>query len=493
MSEEYRPDYIPEYVPGYEVEPMPDFGPEMIPEASDSGVTKVQEMASKQPVPMDIESEICVLGAMLANKNAVADVIDMLRPEDFYEKAHQEIYRTMVELFRKSQPIDPNTIYAEIREKKLTDLVEMNYVFSLWRDSIVPENVTSYANNVLAKARIRSLIEEANLIRNKAYDGEGSAEEILDFAEQRIFEIAHRHQKKSYLDIKDVLVENIIHIQELENNQGQLPGITTGFKEVDKILGGLQKTNLIILAARPGMGKTSFALNIAQHAAEANHSVLLFSMEMGATELGNRLLSMTSNVEMEHLKMGNISSYEWEAILETQDHYENLNITIDDTSEITILEMKNKCRRLKAEKGLDLVIIDYLQLMSLGMGLNNRVAEITAITRAIKIMAKELDVAVILLSQLNRKAEERTDHKPTLADLRDSGSIEQDADVVIFLKRDEYYTSEDEPAEVSPSHQSVCDVIIAKHRSGPQGTARLAWVGKYTKFANLAVGFDSPM
>ncbi len=445
-----------------------------------------------QPIPpIDIEAEKAVLGAMLKDSDAVMDVIDKLRADDFHEKSHQEIYKVLLELFRKSIAIDLVTVYTALKEKKLSDLVGgMTYLSNLASDAYVSSNATYYADTVIAKARLRSLAEEAERIRSKAYEGGENAEEVLDFAEQRIFEIAQRSQKKAYQDISDVLVQNILQLRNLAQSGGQLPGITTGFTAVDKVLGGLHKTDLIILAARPGMGKTSFALNIAQHAAEAGNSVMIFSMEMSAEQLGARMLSMASNVEMEKLKTGNLELDEWDAVGDSQERFEEMKITIDDTSEMPIIELKNKCRRLKAEKGLDLVIIDYLQLMSLGYNVSNRVGEISAITRAIKILAKELDVAVILLSQLSRKSEERADHKPMLSDLRDSGSIEQDADVVIFLRREDYYEDKDDaPADVNPNIGTTCEVHIAKHRSGPTGTCKLAWVGKYTKFGNLA--YDS--
>ncbi len=442
------------------------------------------EMAAVPPV--DIEAEKAVLGSMMKDADAVSDVIDVLRADDFYEKAHQEIFKVMVDLYRKSIGIDIMTTYSALAELKLAELAGgITYLSKLVNDAIVSSNAKYYAETVLAKSRMRGLIREADAIRSKAFEGGSDAEEVLDFAEQRIFEIAHRSQKKAYLDINDVFVENFKQLQELERNKGQLPGITTGFRDVDKMLSGMHKTDLIVLAARPGMGKTSFALNVAQHAAEAGNSVLIFSMEMPAEQLGTRILSMSASVEMEHMKNGMLTIDEWDALSDAQDGFENLNLTVDDTSTLSILEMKNKCRRLKAEKGLDLVIIDYLQLMSMGNKVENRVQEIAAITRNIKIMAKELDVAVILLSQLSRKS--AAENKlPQLTDLRDSGAIEQDADVVIFLNRDDYFKNGDEPAELTPNVGSTCRVIIAKHRNGPTGYCDLAWVGKYTKFGNLA-------
>lgn len=437
--------------------------------------------------PTDIEAEKAVLGSMIKDSDAVGDVIDRLKAEDFYEKAHQEIYSVIVDLYRKSIGIDMMTVYSALNEKKLTELVGgLTYLSKLVNETIVSSNARYYADTVLAKSRMRQLIREADAIKSRATAGGEEAENILDFAEQRIFEIAERSQRRNYRDINEILVENIKQIQELERNKGQLPGITTGFRDVDRVLGGLHKTDLIILAARPGMGKTSFALNIAQHAAEAGHSVLIFSMEMPGEQLGQRLLSMSANVEMEHIKRGQLSQEEWFALSDAQDNFENLKLTVDDASELSILEMKNKCRRLKKEKGLDLIVIDYLQLMSLGYRADQREKEIAAITRNIKIMAKELDCAIILLSQLSRASEQRADHRPQLSDLRESGAIEQDADVVIFLRREDYYEKEEDAAEVNPGVGRTCDVHIAKHRNGATGLCSLAWVGKYTKFGNLA-------
>lgn len=441
--------------------------------------------------PHDIEAEKAVLGSMLLDQDAVADVIDRLKPEDFYMREHQEIYKAFVEMYRKSINIDLNTANSQLKTRKTAEFVGgLVYLSRLADDAIVPANAKYYAETVLAKSNMRQLIKEADTIRSKAYEGQQPTDEILDFAEQRIFEIAHKSQKHNYTDINEILIENIKQIQELEKNKGAIPGITTGFKDVDKILGGLHKTDLIILAARPGMGKTSFALNIAEGAASAGHSVLIFSMEMSKEQLGQRMLSMAASVDMEHLKNGTVSIEEWESISYAQDSFEDRKLFIDDASQISILEMKNKCRRLKAEQGLDLVVIDYLQLMSLGYGVDNRVNEISAITRNIKILAKELDVAVVLLSQLSREAEKRKDHKPMLSDLRDSGSIEQDADIVIFLKRDDYYDDEDSEVDLTSSAGNTCDVMIAKHRSGQTGTVKLAWIGRYTKFGNLERGGD---
>jgi replicative DNA helicase len=434
--------------------------------------------------PKDIEAEKAVLGSMMQDKDAVSDVIDKLKAEDFYLKEHQEIYKAFVDMYRKSINIDMQTAYSQLSTLKVADLVGgMAYLGKLTSDAIVPSNAKYYADSVLAKSRMRQLIHEADTIKTRAYAEEDDPEEILDFAEQRIYEIAQSSQSKNYVDINDILVENIKTIRELEKSEGALPGITTGFKDVDKLLGGLQKTDLVILAARPGMGKTSFALNLAANAAEAGHSVLIFSMEMSREQLGERMLSMEARVPLETIKRGTMSREDWMSVSAAQDDFDRYTISVDDASSPSILEIKNKCRRHKVEKGLDLVIIDYLQLMSLGYRVEQREKEISALTRAIKILAKELDCAVVLLSQLSRASEQRKEHRPQLSDLRDSGAIEQDADIVIFLRREDYYNDEDEAVDFSGG--GTCEVTIAKHRNGPTGKVTLAWVGRYTKFDNL--------
>lgn len=442
--------------------------------------------------PQDIEAEKAVLGSMMKSQDAVSDVIDRLKADDFYLKEHQQIYQAMIEMYKKSIAIDLMTTYSVLNEKKLLELVGgMSYLSRLVDEAIVSTNAKFYAETVIAKSRMRQLIKAAEEMRSQAYGGGKEAEDILDRAEQRIFEIAHRTQKKNYVNINTVFEENLRQLQELEKNKGQIPGIATGFRDVDNILNGIQKDNLVVLAARPGVGKTSFALNIASNVAAKGKTVLIFSMEMSSEELGQRILSMTASIEMEKMKSGNLSPDEWMALSTAQDDYEDMKLFVDDAAKISILEMKNKCRRLKAEHGLDLVIIDYLQLMSLDRRTENRVNEISEITRSIKILAKELEVPVIMLSQLSRDSEKRSDHRLMLSDLRDSGSIEQDADIVIFLKRENVNEQGgDDPAEVNPNIGNVCDVIVAKHRSGPTGMCSLAWVGKYTKFGNLAHSFD---
>ena len=430
--------------------------------------------------PVDIDAEKAVLGSMLKNQDARADVNAILRAEDFYLKEHQEIFRTMFDMDQKGTGIDITTVYSALKQKKTADMVGgITYVSRLMDEAIVPSNARYYAETVSDKSKMRQLITEAESIRDAAYSSELPPEDILDNAEQRILEIAHKSQRNNYVDVNDVLFENIKQLQEIEQNGGEERGIPTGFRDVDRILGGFQKTDLIILAARPGVGKTAWALNAAEYAASIGKKVMVFSLEMSTRQLGERLLSMTSSVPLENIHKGSLSMEEWEDLSAAQDSFYGLDMVIDESSVITPLEMKNKCRRFKQEKGdLDLVVIDYLQLMSMGgYRIEQREKEIAAITRSIKIMAKELDCAVVLLSQLSRGPEQRGgDHMPKLSDLRDSGAIEQDADVVM----------EEERANIDENTGLTCAVNIAKHRNGPVGIANLTWIPRYVKFGNLA-------
>ena len=440
--------------------------------------------------PVDIDAEKAVLGSMLKNQDARADVNAIIRAEDFYLKEHQEIFRTMFDMDQKGTGIDITTVYSALKQRKTADMVGgITYLSRLMDEAIVPSNARYYAETVSDKSKMRQLITEAEAIRDAAYSSELPPEDILDNAEQRILEIAHKSQRNNYIDVNDVLFENIKQLQEIEQNGGEERGIPTGFRDVDRILGGFQKTDLIILAARPGVGKTAWALNAAEYAASIGKKVMVFSLEMSTRQLGERLLSMTSSVPLENIHKGSLSMEEWEDLSAAQDSFYGLDMVIDESSVITPLEMKNKCRRFKQEKGdLDLVVIDYLQLMSMGgYRIEQREKEIAAITRSIKIMAKELDCAVVLLSQLSRGPEQRGgDHMPKLSDLRDSGAIEQDADVVIFLKRDDYYSSEEERANIDENTGLTCAVNIAKHRNGPVGITNLTWIPRYVKFGNLA-------
>lgn len=440
--------------------------------------------------PKDIEAEMAILGAMLKSQDARMDVNGILHAEDFYLKEHQEIYRTMLDMEQRSVGIDITTVYSALKHRKTADMIGgITYLSRLMDDAIVVSNAKYYADIVINKSRMRQLIAESERIRESAYSDELPAEDILDHAEQTILEIAQKSQKSQYEDVNDVLFENIKEIQLLEKTGGKTDGIDTGYRDVDYILQGLHKSDLVILAARPGVGKTAWALNVATNAVMEGKTCMIFSLEMSDLQLGERLLSMSSSVELTKIRAGDLTADEWDNLSAAKDSFYMKNMVIDDTSSITPMEIKNKCRRYKQEKGsLDLVVIDYLQLMSMGgYRVEQREKEIGAMTRALKIMAKELDCAVLLLSQLSRGPEQRGgDHMPKLSDLRDSGSIEQDADIVIFLKREDYYMETDERAETEGNAGLTCIVNIAKHRAGPTGQATLAWLPKYVKFGNLA-------
>lgn len=438
-------------------------------------------MVEKIP-PHNAEAEKSVLGAALLSKDALADVIDVVSADDFYDAAHKEIFTVMVELFRNNVSVDIITVCDELKKRKSLEMTGGRvYIATLSSLAPATANAAEYAKIVAEKASLRQLIKTSEDIREKGYEGSMDASDILDYAEKGIFEIAQKRQSSDYAPIKEVLLENVAMIDKAIQTQGQVVGLSTGFKRLDEITSGLQKSDLVIIAARPAMGKTAFALNIAQNAAiKSGASVLMFSLEMSKAQLGQRLLSMESRVEMQKLKTGNIERNDWDRINMALDSLSKTNIHIDDTPGVGVLEMKNKCRRLKSEKGLDLVVIDYLQLMKADGKSDSRQQEISTLSRYLKLLAREMDCPVIVLSQLSRAPEQRQDHRPILSDLRESGSIEQDADMVMFLYRDDYYNKE------NSEKPGVCEVNLAKHRAGPTDVIDLTWVARYTKFSDQA-------
>lgn len=430
--------------------------------------------------PHSNEAERSVLGSVLQDKEALYDVLELLKPEEFYNDIHKEIYQSVLELYRKNEPVDILTVSEELKKRKSLDMVGgRSYIARLTASAPSTANAVQYAKIIGEKAVLRRLIGAASDIIDQGYQEKMESAQVLDHAERSIFEIAQAKQKKDFQILKDVLWTNIAKIDEMSRMEGNLTGLTTGFIDLDARTSGLQKSDLIVLAARPAMGKTAFALNIAQQSAvKANATVLVFSLEMAKEQLGQRLLSMESRIEMQKLKTGSLEREDWDQIHIALDTLSKAKIYIDDTPGVTAMEMKNKCRRLKAEHGLDLVVVDYLQLMSYEGGKNdNRQQEISSLSRFLKLLAREMDCPVIVLSQLSRAVEQRTDHRPILSDLRESGSIEQDADIVMFLYRDEYYNPETEKP-------NICEVIIAKQRSGPTGSIDLTWLGKYTRFVD---------
>ena len=434
--------------------------------------------------PHSAEAEKSVLGAAMLSKDALFDVMEVVKPADFYDENHKEIFQAMIDLNRKNAPVDALTVAEELKKRNSLEMVGGRaYIASLSSMTPTTSNAMEYGRIVAEKASVRRLIETADDIVTKGYDGTMDANQMLDYAESGIFEISQARQKGQYSHIRDVLVENLAIIDRAEQMDGGLTGITTGFSKLDEMTSGMQKSDLIILAARPAMGKTAFALSLARNAAvKGKASVMIFSLEMAKEQLTQRLLSMESKVDLQTLKTGRLERRDWDDLNVALDILSNSNIHIDDTAGISIMEMKSKCRRLKAEAGLDLVIIDYLQLMNPEGKADSRTHEISVISRNLKLLARELDCPVLVLSQLSRAPEQRTDHRPMLSDLRESGSIEQDANIVIFLYRDEYYNKEDteKPGE--------CEVIVAKHRSGPTGSVDVAWIERYTQFKDKASG-----
>ncbi|MBR6472585.1 MAG: replicative DNA helicase [Firmicutes bacterium] len=439
-------------------------------------------MAERIP-PHNDEAEKSVLGAVMLNKEVLFDVLEEVEQDDFYNSAHKEIFNAIWELYKENKAVDVLTVSEELKKRGVLQMVGGRaYVAQLTLDVPSTINAVEYAKIVSEKATMRRMIMAAEDITDKGYRDSMDATEILDYAEKSVFSIAQRNQKNDYRDVQSVLLTNIQDIDEAAKNQGKVLGTPTGFKALDDVLNGLQKSNLVIIAARPSMGKTAFALNIAQQSAVREGStVLIFSLEMSKEQLGQRLLSSQSRVEMSKLQRGTLDKKDWERVNLALDEMQKAKIYIDDTPGISMIEIRNKCRRLKADKGLDLILLDYLQLMSSPEKSDNRVGEISAISRNLKLLAREMNCPVVALSQLSRAPEQRPDHHPILADLRESGAIEQDADVVMFLYRDDYYNKE------NSEKPGVCEINIAKNRSGPTKTVELTWVERYTKFSDMAL------
>ncbi len=436
-------------------------------------------MTEKIP-PHNKEAEQSVLGAAMLDKDALFDVLETVKAEDFYDAAHKEVYDVILDLARRNESVDIVTVCDELKKRGSLEIAGGRaYIASLPANVPSAKNAVGYAKIVAEKAQLRRLIKAADEIREKSFEESEDAGYILDFAEQNIFEIAQKRQKNDYSHIKDVIMENIDMMDKAARSDEDVTGIPSGFTEIDKITGGFQRSDLIIIAARPAMGKSSFALNIALNAAKrGSKGIIIFNLEMPKDQLGQRLLSMESNIELSNIRKGKIEVNDWQKINIAGDILSKTNITIDDTPGITVMEMKNKCRRMKAEYGLDLVVVDYLQLMTAEGRSESRQQEISKLSRYLKLLAREMDCPVLVLSQLSRAPELRTDHRPMLSDLRESGSIEQDADMVIFLYRDDYYNEEsDKP--------NVCEVSIAKHRNGETARRDLTWVERYTKFSDM--------
>jgi len=432
--------------------------------------------------PHNDEAEKSVLGAVMLSKDALFEVVQHVKASDFYSGVHKEIFEAVLELYHKNSPVDTLTVSEELKRRNSLEMAGGRaYIATLSMGVPTTSNAGEYAKIVAEKSTLRQMISVAGDIIEKGYQEKTDAGEMIEFAERGIFEISRQRQTKDFASIKEVLLDNLDIIDKASGMPDGITGVTSGFLDLDDKTAGFQKSDLIVLAARPSMGKTAFSMNVARQAAvRTGAKVLIFSMEMSKVQIGQRLLSLEARVELEKIKTGKLDQQHWAQIQEAMDQLSPAGIYIDDTPGISIMEIKNKCRRLKAEKGLDMVIVDYLQLMNFEGKAESRQQEITALSRAFKQLAREMDCPVILLSQLSRAPEQRSGDakRPLLSDLRESGAIEQDADIVLFLYRDEYYNPDTE-------EKNICEVIISKHRNGPTGTVKLAWLEKYTKFGDI--------
>ncbi|MEY8416597.1 replicative DNA helicase [Tissierella praeacuta] len=431
--------------------------------------------------PHSLEAEQSVLGAMILDKEAINTAIEIIRPDDFYKEANKEIFEAILILFNKNEPVDLITLSEELKRRgTLENIGGVTYLANLSSGVATTANVKYYCKIVEEKSILRRLIRSCDDVIAKSYENSDEVNAIIENAEKAIFDITQGRHREGFSPLNEVLLSSFSQIEERAANQGTLTGLTTGFIDLDNKLSGLQKSDLILLAARPSMGKTAISVNIVTNAAlKANAKVAVFSLEMSKEQLVQRMISATAHVDLQKIISGRLSEEEWIQVINAMGPLSQAEIFIDDTAGISLMEMKAKCRRLKIEKGLDLVMIDYLQLMQLDGRQESRQQEISAISRGLKALAKEMECPVIALSQLSRAPELRTDHRPILSDLRESGAIEQDADVVLFLYRDEYYHEDSEK-------KNIGEVIIAKHRNGPTGSLELVFKKEFTKFVNMA-------
>ncbi|RGS78547.1 replicative DNA helicase [Coprococcus sp. AF21-14LB] len=442
----------------------------------------MDEALIKRVLPHSIEAEQSVVGAMLMDREAIVAASEIICGEDFYQVTYGVIFDTIIELFNEGKPVDLVTLQERLKEKDVPpEVSSLEFVRDLITAVPTSANVKYYAEIVAEKATFRKLIKLNEEIANTCYLAKEPLEAVLEQTEKQVFELVQKRNTGDFVPIQQVVLNTLERIEKASKNKGTVTGIPTGFIDLDYKLSGLQPSDLILLAARPSMGKTAFVLNLAQYMAfKVNKTVAIFSLEMSKEQLVNRLFALESQVDSQALRTGNLKDSDWEKLIESAGTIGRSNLIIDDTPGISISELRSKCRKYKLEHDLSVIIIDYLQLMSgrVGGRSESRQQEISEISRSLKGVARELNVPVIALSQLSRAVEQRPDHRPMLSDLRESGAIEQDADVVMFLYRDEYYNKDTE-------HPNEAEVIIAKQRNGPIGTVNLAWLPNYTKFANL--------
>ena len=443
----------------------------------------MDEALMKRVLPHSVEAEQSVIGSMLMDKDAIIAASEIITAADFYQQQYGVMFECMVELFNEGAPVDLITLQNRLKEKDVPpEVSSLEFVRDIITTVPTSANVRSYANIVYEKSVLRKLIKVNEEIANTCYAGKEPLEQILAGTEKTIFDLLQNRNSGDFVPIRQVALNVLEKIETASKNQGTVTGIPTGFIDLDYKTSGMQPSDLVLIAARPSMGKTAFVLNLVDHVAvRKGLPCMIFSLEMSKEQLVNRMLAMESNVDAQKLRNGNLTDSDWDAVVEGIGVIGNSKMIIDDTPGISITELRSKCRKMKLEYGLSMVIIDYLQLMtgSGGKSSESRQQEISEISRSLKALAREINAPVIALSQLSRACETRTDHRPMLSDLRESGAIEQDADVVMFLYRDDYYNKDTDTP-------NIAEVIIAKQRNGPIGTVNLLWQPEFTKFVNLA-------
>ena len=440
----------------------------------------MEEALIKRVLPHSVEAEQSVIGSMLMDRDAIMAASEIITGEDFYQHQYGVLFEAMVELYNEGKPVDLVTLQDRLREKEVPpEISSMEFVRELLNVVPTSANVRSYANIVQDKAMLRKLIKATEEIANTCYLANEKTEDIMEETEKKIFDLVQKRATGDFVPIKQVVLNALDRIEAASKNKGSVTGIPTGFIDLDYKTSGFQPSDLILIAARPSMGKTAFVLNIAQHMAfKCNQTVAIFSLEMSKEQLVNRLFSLESKVDSQSLRTGSLSDEDWGKLIEGAGVIGRSNLIIDDTPGISIGELRSKCRKYKLEHNLGIIIIDYLQLMTGSKKTDSRQQEISDISRSLKEVARELNVPVVALSQLSRAVEQRPDHRPMLSDLRESGAIEQDADVVMFIYRDDYYNHDTDK-------KGIAEIIIAKQRNGPIGTVELVWLPNYTKFANM--------
>ena len=444
-------------------------------------MASMDEAILKRVLPHSLEAEQSVIGSMIMDREAIVVASELICGEDFYNKSYGVLFDSMVELNDQGQPVDLVTLQNRLKEKDVPpEISSLEFIRDLITAVPTSANIKYYTNIVAEKAMLRRLIRLMEEIANNCYAGKDSMEVIMEETEKRVFNLVQRRSTGDYVPIREVVMNAMDKIEKASHNSGGVTGIATGFIDLDYRTAGMQPSDLVLIAARPSMGKTAFVLNIAQYVAfHSGECVAIFSLEMSKEQLVNRLFAMESKVDSQHLRTGNLSDMEWEKLIESAGMIGQSKLIIDDTPGISIADMRSKCRKFKLEMDLKMIIIDYLQLMSgSGRGTDSRQQEISDISRSLKALARELQVPVLALSQLSRAVEQRPDHRPMLSDLRESGAIEQDADVVMFIYRDDYYNPDTEK-------KGIAEINIAKQRNGPIGTIDLVWLPEFTKFANL--------